>query len=301
MAAAILFAALSALANAGSALLQRLANLQTRPPTPQPIWKTSWDLIRQPAWLAGAALLTGTFAFSALALYFGPLAVVQPVLVLELVFTLALRALLLHDPITTRTWTVALTLCAGLGAFLVFANPSQGNHTPTPSQWAWAITTRTGAAALLLLAARHGPPTRRATLFGAATGLIWSLDAAFVKQTVDLLAHHGLPNLLLHWPLYAMTATGVAGTILLQGAYRLGPLANSQASLLITDPLTSITLGIELFHEQLHTNPANLLGATLALTTLATGIITLSHWAPPTLTPDELHHLHPTPTPQTPD
>ena len=102
--------------------------------------------------------------------------------------------------------------------------------------------------AVLLLLSRTARP-RRAAIFGAATAVVWSVDAAFVKQTVDVLARSGVLGLLTHWPLYAMIATGVLGTVLLQGAYAVGPLAPSQATMLIVDPLTSIALGIELFGE----------------------------------------------------
>jgi hypothetical protein len=121
--------------------------------------------------------------------------------------------------------------------------------------------------------------------------VVWSVDAAFVKQTVDVLAHSGLLGLLLHWPLYAMIATGVLGTVLLQGAYAVGPLAASQATLLIVDPLASITLGIELFHEQLRTAPGYLAGAAAALAVLGAGVVMLSIWAPPVMTAEELARL----------
>jgi hypothetical protein len=52
--------------------------------------------VRQHVWLLGALFMAGTFGFQALALYFGPLSVVQPVLVLELIFTLGLRVFVLQ-------------------------------------------------------------------------------------------------------------------------------------------------------------------------------------------------------------
>ena len=126
MAAAIVFAILSALSNACGALLQRLAVVDRTSEGSQP-WRTAIDLVRQPVWLLGALFLVGTFGFQALALYFGPLSVVQPVLVLELVFTLGLRAFLLRDGIAGRTWVAALMICVGLGAFLVVALPERGH------------------------------------------------------------------------------------------------------------------------------------------------------------------------------
>ena len=82
----------------------------------------------------------GTFRFQALALYFGPLAVVQPVLVLELIFTLGFRAFLLHDGIAARTWSAALMICVGLAAFLVVGPRTEApmSRTPGSGSWPWA-------------------------------------------------------------------------------------------------------------------------------------------------------------------
>jgi drug/metabolite transporter (DMT)-like permease len=291
MAAAIVFAVLSALSNACSAILQRLAATRQKPEA-RPLWRTAIDLVRQPVWLLGALFLAGTFGFQALALYFGPLTVVQPVLVLELIFTLGLRVFLFHDDIAARTWSAALTICLGLAAFLVVASPTPGTHIPDARQWALAIGVRGLAVLVLFFLGRYGSPARRAALLGAATAVVWSIDAAFVKQSVDVLARSGLLGLLTTWPLYAMIATGVLGTILLQVAYAAGPLAASQATLLIVDPLVSISLGIELFHDQLRGGPGYVLGAALSLVVLAAGVIMLSIWAPPVMEAGQVDQLH---------
>src|SRR5215469_7468501 len=149
MAAAILFAVLSALSNACSAILQRLA-VADRTAQARSAWRTALDLVRQPIWLLGVLFLVGTFVFQALALYFGPLSVVQPVLVLELIFTLGLRVFVLRDDIASRTWSAALVICLGLAAFLVLASPSEGTHVPDAGQWSLAVGTR-GLAVLVLL------------------------------------------------------------------------------------------------------------------------------------------------------
>src|SRR6516162_10116889 len=290
MAAAIIFAVLSALSNACSAILQRLAVVD-RTAQAKSAWRTAIDLVRQPIWLLGVLFLAGTFGFQALALYFGPLSVVQPILVLELIFTLGLRVFLLHDGIASRAWSAALVICLGLAAFLILASPSEGTHVPGPGQWLLAVGTRGLAVLVLLLLSRHGSPVRRAALFGAATAIVWSVDAAFVKQTVDVLARNGVPGVLTHWPLYAMIATGVLGTVLLQGAYAVGPLAASQATMLIVDPLASIALGIEIFHEQLNTGAGYLLGAVASLAVLGAGVVMLSTWAPPVMTAEALARL----------
>jgi drug/metabolite transporter (DMT)-like permease len=295
MSAAIVFAVLSALSNACSAVLQRLAAVQDAAvqegSDTRPAWKSAITLVRQPIWLLGALFLAGTFGFSALALYFGPLSVVQPVLVLELIFSLGLRAFLLRDDIAGRTWLAGLTICVGLGAFLVVASPSGGDHVPSLGEWLGAISISGVAVIGLLYLSRYGSPSRRAALFGAATAMVWSLDAAFVKQTVDELARTGLMGLALHWPLYAMIVTCVAGTGLLQGAFRAGPLASSQSTMLIIDPIASIGLGVALYHERLSTGPGDIVAIVLSIAVLSIGVITLSRWAPPVLTAHELDRV----------
>jgi drug/metabolite transporter (DMT)-like permease len=284
MAAAIIFAVLSALSSAGSAVLQRLAAVGHKSTAAGSGWRGAISLVRQPMWLLGGALLVGTFVFQAIGLYFGPLTVVQPVLVLELIFTLGLRAFLLHDDIAPRTWLAGLTICLGLAAFLIVAAPGDGARVPDARQWLLSVGARALVVLVLLLLSRFGSPGRRAALFGAATAIVWSVDAAFVKQTVDLLAHSGIVGVLTHWPLYAMAATGIFGTVLLQGAYAVGPLAASQATLLIVDPLASILLGLELFGEGLSTGVGSVLGIIVSLAVLGGGVVMLSIWAPPVIT-----------------
>ena len=92
----VLFALLSAFSNAITAVLQRLASVSQ--PDDDDGWRrTALALVRDPRWLLGLLFMGGTFVFQAVALYFGQLAVVQPVLVTELIFTLALRQFWLRD------------------------------------------------------------------------------------------------------------------------------------------------------------------------------------------------------------
>ena len=94
---------------------------------------------------------------------------------------------------------------------------------------------------------------------------------------------------LFHWPFYAMVTTGVLGTVLCKVRTR-GPLAASHSSLLIVDPLASIGLGIELFHEPLRTGPIPVRSRHFARRT-GGRVIMLSVWAPPVMSAEELARL----------
>jgi drug/metabolite transporter (DMT)-like permease len=278
---AILFALLSAFCNAATAVLQRQASVSQ--PEGQKGWRGALALARDRRWLLGLLFLGGTFAFQAIALYFGELAVVQPVLVTELVFTLALRRYWLHDDIRSKTWAASLMICVGLAAFLLAAQPEQGHRVATVGDWVWALTTRGAVVVILVLLSRSGPPGRRAALLGCAAALVWAVDAAFVKAATDLLSAQGWLALLVHWPLYAVVASGVLGTILLQAAFAAGPLAASQPAILIVDPLASIALGVELFGEQLRTTAPALIVSALGLVVIAAGVVLITVWAPPSV------------------
>jgi drug/metabolite transporter (DMT)-like permease len=275
------FALLGAFSQALTSVLQRLANIGDDAEQKRGGWETAKYLVGQPIWLLGMLCMGGTFVFTALALYFGQLATVQPILVTELIFTLALRAFWLKNPIAPRTWGAAGLLCAGLFGFLVAAHPEEGHGHPTFLGWVVALGSRGLLIVALLVASRWGSPARKAALLGAAAALVWAIDAAFVKAATEVLAHDGWSGLFLHWPVYAVVVSGVTGTVLLEAAFAAGPLAASQSALLIVDPLASIAIGIELFHEQLNSSPGAIVLQVLCLMGMFAGVVLLSRWAPP--------------------
>jgi len=276
----ILFALLGAFSQALTSVLQKLANVAGSDQD-RSWWETTKFLLRHPLWLLGMLCMAGTFLFTALALYFGQLATVQPILVTELIFTLALRALWLHDRIASRTWGAAGLLCAGLCGFLVVARPQEGHGRPSATGWIVALGSRGLVIVALLVLSRWGSPARRAALLGAAAALVWAIDAAFVKAATEVLAHEGWSGLFEHWPVYAVVVSGVLGTVLLEAAFAVGPLAASQSALLIVDPLASIAIGIELFGEQLRNSPPAIALEVVFLAGMFAGVVLLSKWAPP--------------------
>ncbi|HEX3461090.1 MAG TPA: DMT family transporter [Acidimicrobiales bacterium] len=279
---AILFAALGSLCNASSAVVQRLANVSA-PAEVSAGWRKALYLIRQPMWLIGLLFLVGTFAFTATALYFGEIAVVQPVLVIELIFMLGLRRFWLHDQIAMRTWGAAAITCIGLAGFLIAAHPQEGIGLPSASGWIKAVSGRVLIVLVLLALSRRGSPSRKAAMLGSSGAIIWSIDAGFMKAATAILSKDGWIHLLYHWPLYALVVTGILGTVLVQASLSVGPLMVSQAALLIVDPFSSIALGIELFDEHVNTSPAAITGAVLSLLLMGLGVVLMSRWAPPVM------------------
>src|ERR1700758_894772 len=103
-------------------------------------------LARQPTWLVGFGCMIAGFAFQISALHFGPLALVQPILAVELLLVfgyLALRGRVGEGHRTNwREWGAALAMSAGISVFLRAAAPTGGQeHAPALSWWISGLAT----------------------------------------------------------------------------------------------------------------------------------------------------------------
>jgi len=274
----IIFALAAALANAVHLMTQHAASVGVS--NEHRGWHLVTFLIRQPLWLLGWAAAAGGFAFQAVALHSGQLSVVQPLLVTELVFALLLRRFWVHQDIAKMAWTAALITCAALVVFLAAAEPHGGHLQPDAADWAFALAVFGGAVAVLTVAARWGSPVRRASLYATAASITWALMAAFLKATTNVLAASGPVGMLAHWPLYALIAAGVLGSVLQQAALQVGPLSASQPLIVVVDPAVAIVLSVWIFDERFTVSVTQKAVAAVAFCIMAMGVTVLSRAAP---------------------
>ncbi len=242
-------------------------------------------LIRHPLWLLGAAAGAAAFAFQAIALHSGQLSIVQPLLVTELVFALLLRRFWLRQHIAKAAWTAALVTCAALTVFLTAADPRGGQSQPNAADWASALVVFGGAVAVFAVMARWGSPVRRAALYATAASITWALMAAFIKSTTDVLTSSGLLATLEHWPVYALVASAVLGSVLQQAALQVGPLSVSQPLIVVVDPAVAIVLSVWIFDERFTVSASQRIVAGAAFCIMAAGVTLLSRTAPTDLDP----------------
>src|SRR5487761_2521861 len=127
---AVLFGLLTALSNAVAVTTQHIASTSTSATQKQSGWRLFLFLLRQPLWLFGWVGMAGSLIFQSLALHFGPLSLVQPLLVSELIIALVLRRVWLHQSIRPATWSVAALTGASLVIFLAAASPVEGGTGP---------------------------------------------------------------------------------------------------------------------------------------------------------------------------
>jgi drug/metabolite transporter (DMT)-like permease len=258
-------AVLAAASNALASVLQRRA-ARTAPPDQAFRLGLIAYLIRRPAWLGGIGALIGGFLFQAAALSFGGLSLVQPILVVELPFTMMFIGWLLRVRVDHRSWLAVGVLTAGLATLLLAAGPSEGHRVPGRMEWAVATLVTVGILAGLLTAALVVTGAGRAAILGVSAGLGFSFTAALMKETVTELA--GRPSTVLTtWPVYGMVLAGLVSLFLLQNAFQSGTLVAVQPALTVSDPVASIGYGVGLFGETIR------LGFWSVLELLAIGLI----------------------------
>jgi drug/metabolite transporter (DMT)-like permease len=228
-------------------------------------------------WLAGMSLNALGFGLHATALHLGSLAVVQPLLVTNLLFALPINHWLRREPIKPVELAWAGILVVGLSGFLLLAtagvrNVSQAaDRGPAVAAGALVIVV---AGALVVTARRSGRSTA-ATLLGVATGVLFAVTASLIKESTGVLAKGPLA-LVFSWQLYALLLAGATGLLLNQLAYQAGPLSASLPAIAVVDPLVAVLLGIAVFDENLrHSLPA-ILGEVVFLALLAVGAFNLA-------------------------
>ncbi|MFF9276907.1 DMT family transporter [Streptomyces griseosporeus] len=211
-------------------------------------------LVRRPAWLIGIAGVTGAAVFQALALVNGPMALVQPVFILELPFALLIAVPLLHRRLPAAGWRAIATVVAGLALLLGAASPSGTRRQAAMEQWIPVLAVTLGAMGAAVVAARaSSSPLLRAAVLGAGAAVGNALTAALMKPATGRLADGGLPAFLTTWQTYGFALTGVAALLLLENALQAGPLVASQPALTIGDAAVSLLLGVVLFDEHVRT------------------------------------------------
>ncbi|MGA2520899.1 MAG: DMT family transporter [Acidimicrobiales bacterium] len=231
-------------------------------------------VIRRPMWIIGSALDGVGYLFQFLALRRGSLALVEPLLVLSLVFALPVAARLDHRRITAREVGSTGVIAVGLALFLAVARPGLGH--PHASTRAWLVLSGVmvvlcGAAAL---GARGASPRRAAFLLAAGSGAAFGYVAALTERTGHLL-DRGIGHTLASWVPYALIVGGTAALLFTQSAFHAGALRLSLPTLTVVQPLVAVAIGIAFFGEHVDSRTAAPVFEVIGLALVTLGVFAL--------------------------
>ena len=279
MNASVWLAVVAAVAGAASfgtaGLLQNLASSQApTEKTLRPQLLVELMRIRPFRWSVVLSILG--FALQATALRFGPLGLVQPILVTGVLFYLGAAAVSRHRLPDFKLVGAAVLTTLGLAAFLLSADPGQG-HGPSGARntvggiWVGAVLLGILAACLITAGlVRH----YRAIPLATASAICFGSTASLARSLLD---SANLQSPFGQWQLYAIVVLGPAGFLLNQNAFQAGR-AGSVAVALITvgDPIVAITIGAAWLDEPLTAGALRLAIDAAALVAITAGIVLLN-------------------------
>jgi drug/metabolite transporter (DMT)-like permease len=270
----VLFALLTALANGLASVFQRMA-ASTAPAAKALHLSLFSYLIRRKIWLAGIGLVIVAAVCQATALDTGPVALVQPIFIIELPFTLLVASKLAHRKLPPTTWWAVGLVTVSLGCGLAAAAPSGGSeHAPLKIWIITLIVTGVFEAVVVTVGVRTQGNTRAAAFgLGAACGN--ALTATLLKSAVSELSR-GIVPFFTTWQLYATAAAGVGALFLLQNGLQAGSLVAVQPPLTLGDALISACYGVTVFNEDVRTGGWLLVIEIAAVLAIAIGCIELS-------------------------
>jgi hypothetical protein len=236
------------------------------------------DLARQPLWLAGIAANLAGFALQIVALNFGQLTLVQPILMCDLISAVVISAVL------RRRWNLVLlaavvACAAGIAGFLFIARPSGGRSYVSMTA---VLPLAAGLAVVLAgcLAAARLSPQARALGLALACGIDYGA-AAFCVKLLTAGFSGGPAQVFSHLPVYGLAITGPLGFLFNQDAFQRGVLISPVLAVITTcDPLVSVALAHFWLGERLNSSPAGIAGTVASLLVMIAGIIVLTRHAP---------------------
>ena len=271
--AAPALALLAALAFALGSTLQQRGALETPAPEGDPRFLI--QILRRPAWLAGASLQAAGWILQAAALDRGSLVVVQSLCTLSIVIALPLGALLTNQRVGRRAATGAVCTVIGIVVFLAVGQPQNTSSRPAAVQiLVWGAVAGAAMVALAVLAGRRRGALASA-LFATGAGIGYGVQGAATKGFVEQLGG-GLVTLLVLPATWVLLVSALAGFGLQQSALKTGWLGPAVAASNAATLASSVLLGVVLFDESIGSAPGSLPVAIAALALAVVGVALLA-------------------------
>ena len=238
------------------------------------------DLAANRLWLIGITVDITASALQAVALHFGSLALVQPILVLDLLFAVVITAALARRRPDRLVGAGVLCCTGGLALFLAVARPQSPAVSVAPTILLPIGIGVAGTLVLCLVAWRVSPRRFLPLATAFACGAIFGVTAFLLKeitQTIGL----GFNPPSQQWPLYAFIVAEPLGFLLNQNAFQESSLiAPVLAIRTVTDPLVAIGIGLVWLNEYLASSPAAIAAEVAGLIIMSAGVVALAYRSP---------------------
>jgi drug/metabolite transporter (DMT)-like permease len=217
------------------------------------------DLLRKPRWLAGIGCMIVGQLLAAWAIGHLELSLVEALLTLYLLFALILAVPLSRQAFRLPEITGAILLCVGV-ALLSSTRTTKPIGLSFGSFSHWPAAAIIAAIAFVAVQIGHrGKGQVRASLTGLGAGLVFGIQDALTRQTLEVLQQgNSITILFTTWSAYALLGAGIVGVWLMQNAFSAAPLRASLPAIAAGEPVAGIVLGIVVFGDRIQVSPGML-------------------------------------------
>ncbi len=219
-------------------------------------------LLVRPMWLLGLLATVLALVLQLVALAFGPITIVQPLLVTGVVFAAGFSAMMDRRRPDPPTLLAALCCAAGLAVFLLLARPLPADadeHVDLVGALPLAVGLAATVVACLVYAAsvRH---YSRILALALATGVLYGVTAGLMKVVTGQL-RLGIDEPFRHPVLYIVCVVGPIGFLLSQNTFQQGKLVSPAVAVITSaDPVVAVLIGVWWLGERVDASPASLAG-----------------------------------------
>jgi hypothetical protein len=209
------------------------------------------DMVRRPSWLFGIVIFAVAVICQISALRLGSVSLVQPVLVMELPFTLLVGWWILGGKLRPYEWGAVATMSVGLVVMLACLRPHDGNALAAGNvRWILGTLVTLAVLGATIAIARGSRAVGKAAFFGIAAGIGSGFVAVIFKAMTDALATGGFGGVLTTWQTYLLIPVAPIAFWTLQSGLRAGRLLASQPGLTLGNPVLAFLWGTGLLGEE---------------------------------------------------
>ena len=230
------------------------------------------DLFHQPRWLLGIGCMVAGQILAAWSIGNLSLAFVEPLLTTNLVFALVLAVPIAKA--TLRFWEIfgAVVLCAGV-ALLSAARSAKPIGLSFGSVAHWPAAAVIAAIAFAACRPCGGVRAGAGAADRDAAGLVFGIQDALTRQTLEILQSNGVGAMFTTWAPYALVGAGATGIWLMQSAFNSGPLPLSLPAIAAGEPLVGMLLGVLVFGDRIQITPGELTLQSAGIVALVVGVV----------------------------
>lgn len=209
-------------------------------------------LFRIRKWLLGLVLVFSGAFFHLIALSMAPVAVVQPVGILAVPWSVLLAAKIHGHKVPGRVWTAVSVTILGVVGFTIISSlfaTGEKQFEFTPILVSFLVVC--AVCALLSVVATKAASWAKAMLWSSVGAIFYGLASGMMKAAMNLVQSDGLS--MFHWQVIAVVGFMLAcyglGVWMIQQGYASGPAEITVGTMTTVDPFVAVVFGLVVLGE----------------------------------------------------